>query len=161
MRVRMRTHDDPGAMASRARLGVAGRYPGTPVGPTNYGVNMQLNHLDLSVTDVATATDFLTRHFGFTLLQTKGNHGMAVLAGTGGTILVLTRNEAPSYPKTFHIGFLADNAGDVGAKHAELEAAGISGLSALQEMRGGTGFYCRSDWGILLEVASRVPASAA
>ncbi|KQV44921.1 MULTISPECIES: VOC family protein [unclassified Duganella] len=118
---------------------------------------MQLNHLDLSVPDVAAASTFLTRHFGFALLQTKGNQGMAILAGDGGVVLVLTRSEEPSYPKTFHIGFLVDDAGKVSAKHAELEAAGVSGLSPLQDMRGGPGFYCRTGWGILLEVAHRVP----
>jgi len=121
---------------------------------------MQLNHLDLSVPDVAAASAFLSRHFGFTLLQAKGNHGMAVLAGGGGVVLVLTRHEEPSYPKTFHIGFLVDDAGKVVAKHAELEAAGVSGLSPVQEMRGGPGFYCRTEWGILLEVANRTPLQA-
>lgn len=119
---------------------------------------MQLNHLDLSVPDVAAASAFLTGHFGFTLLQSKGNHGMAVLTGEGGVVLVLTRHEAPSYPTTFHIGFLVDDVGKVAAKHAELEAAGVTGLSPLQDMRGGPGFYCRTDWGILLEVANRTPA---
>ncbi|WP_426341239.1 VOC family protein [Pseudoduganella sp. S-14] len=122
---------------------------------------MQLNHLDLSVPDVAAASAFLSRHFGFTLLQTKGNHGMAVLAGDGGVVLVLTRYQEPSYPKTFHIGFLVGDAAAVSAKHAELEAAGVNGLSPLQEMRGGPGFYCATDWGILLEVAHRAPLRVA
>ncbi|WP_426336961.1 VOC family protein [Pseudoduganella sp. R-31] len=122
---------------------------------------MQLNHLDLSVPDVAAASAFLSRHFGFTLLQTKGNHGMAVLAGDGGVVLVLTRHAEPSYPKTFHIGFLVGDAAAVSAKHAELEAADVNGLSPLQEMRGGPGFYCRTDWGILLEVAHRAPLRVA
>jgi len=118
---------------------------------------MQLNHLDLSVPDVAAASIFLTRHFGFTLLQNKGNHGMAVLSGEGGVVLVLTRCEAPVYPKTFHIGFLVGDAAEVAAKHAELEAAGVDGLSPVQDMRGGPGFYCRTGWGIMLEVANRTP----
>lgn len=122
---------------------------------------MQMNHLDLSVPDVAAASAFLVRHFSFTLLQSKGNHGMAVLAGDGGVVLVLTRCETPSYPKTFHIGFLVGDASQVTAKHAELEAAGTAGLSPVQEMRGGPGFYCRTDWGILLEVAHRTPLRAA
>ena len=116
---------------------------------------MQLNHLDLSVPDVGAASSFLVRHFGFTLLHTKGNHGMAVLAGDGGVTLALTRNASASYPKTFHIGFLVEDAGAVAAKHAELADTGVVGLSALQELRGGLGFYCQTDWGILLEVAKR------
>jgi len=122
---------------------------------------MQLNHLDLSVPDVAAASAFLTRHFGFTLLQSKGNQGMAVLAGEGGVILVLTRHEEPSYPKTFHVGFLVNDAGKVAAKHADLDAAGVTGLSPLQDMRGAQGFYCRTEWGILLEVAHRAPVRVA
>lgn len=121
---------------------------------------MQLNHLDLSVPDVAAASSFLTRHFNFALLQTKGNQGMAILAGDGGVVLVLTRCEAPSYPKTFHIGFLVADAREVATKHAELEAAGVTGLSPVQEMRGGPGFYCRTGWGILLEVSARQPRQA-
>jgi lactoylglutathione lyase len=121
---------------------------------------MQLNHLDLSVPDVAAASAFLADHFGFSLLHAKGNCGMAVLSGDGGVTLVLTRNEAPVYPKTFHIGFLVDDAGAVSAKHAELAAAGVTGLSALQQLRGAPGFYCRTTWGILLEVAQRTPLQA-
>lgn len=110
--------------------------------------------------DVAAASSFLIRHFDFALLQTKGNQGMAILAGDGGVVLVLTRCEAPSYPKTFHIGFLVADVGEVAAKHAELEAAGVTGLSPVQEMRGGPGFYCRTEWGILLEVSWREPVQA-
>lgn len=121
---------------------------------------MQLNHLDLSVPDVAAASAFLVRHFGFTLLQTRGRHGMAVLAGDGGVVLVLTRNGAATYPKTFHIGFLLDDPAAVATKHTELADAGVAGLSALQQLRGAPGFYCQTDWGILLEVAGRMPVQS-
>jgi catechol 2,3-dioxygenase-like lactoylglutathione lyase family enzyme len=122
---------------------------------------MQLNHLDLSVPDVASASSFLVRHFGFKLLQIKGKQGMAVLAGDGGVVLVLTRGEDASYPKTFHIGFLLDDEADVGAKHAELAAAGTGGLSELLDLRSGAGFYCQTEWGILIEVGKRMPAQPA
>ena len=85
---------------------------------------------------------------------------MAVLAGDGGVLLVLTRCAEPSYPKTFHLGFLVDDPGQVAAKHAELAAAAVSGLSPVQQMRGGPGFYCRTEWGILLEVSWRIPLQA-
>ncbi len=52
---------------------------------------MQLNHLDLSVPDVALARSFFETAFGFTHLATKGNDGMAILQGDGDFILVLTR----------------------------------------------------------------------
>lgn len=118
---------------------------------------MQLNHLDLSVSDVAAASAFLHRHFGFTVLDTRGRQGMAVLAGEGGFVLVLTRVTAElAYPKTFHIGFLVTEPAQVFAKHAELAAAGIA-VAPVQEMRGGPCFYCRTEWGFMLEVSWRAP----
>ncbi|MEO7496921.1 MAG: VOC family protein [Massilia sp.] len=116
---------------------------------------MQLNHLDLSVSDVGAASAFLCRHFGFALLQTKGQQGMAVLAGEGGFVLVLTRvTQGLAYPKTFHVGFLVPEAAQVADKHAELEAASVV-VSPLQDMRGGPCFYCRTEWGFMLEVSWR------
>ena len=50
---------------------------------------MHLNHLDLSVPDVALAASFFRTAFGFADIQTKGNGGMAILKGSGGFELVL------------------------------------------------------------------------
>jgi lactoylglutathione lyase len=116
---------------------------------------MQLNHLDLSVPDVAAATAFFTEGFGFQLTEQYGNHGMAVLRGDGPFVLVLTRCAEPQYPKTFHIGFHLPSEEAVTQAYAALLAAGIDVPSPPAAMRGAYLFYCRAPGGILVEVAHR------
>jgi lactoylglutathione lyase len=122
---------------------------------------MQLNHLDLSVPDVARAAAFFEQGFGFRLVQTKGQDGMAVLAGGGGFTLVLTRATEPAYPKTFHIGFLLPSEQAVRDAYDRIQA--LDGSDATppgppRQMRGGLLFYCRVPGGILVEVGHRPEA---
>ena len=119
---------------------------------------MQLNHLDLSVPDVAAAASFFESAFDFTLLQTKGRDGMAILRGSAGFTLVLTRAVEPCYPKTFHIGFLQDSEQAVHNAHARVTAAGVAVANPPALMRDSFGFYCHVPGGsILVEVSYRPP----
>lgn len=118
---------------------------------------MQLNHLHLSVTDVNACAAFLVAHFDFTLLEARGNNGLAVLRGEKDTVLVLMRLPADvdpetAYPKMFHVGFLVADASTVGEKHAELVRHGATGLSDVQMERGALRFYIRIPGGLLIEV---------
>lgn len=122
---------------------------------------MRLNHLDLSVSDVAAEAAFLERFFGFHLLQSKGNGGMVILQGEDGFVLVLTRmgaSAAEAYPKTFHIGFLVGSAAEVRAMHRRLSEAALPECSPVGEQRGSVLFYCRSPGGLLIEVGHRPDA---
>ena len=116
---------------------------------------MHLNHLDLSVPDVAAAVAFFESAFGFCLLQTKGRDGMAILRGDAGFVLVLTRAAEAVYPKTFHIGFLEASEDAVHAAYARMTAAGIDVPSPPARMRDVLGFYCQVPGGILVEVSCR------
>jgi lactoylglutathione lyase len=116
---------------------------------------MQLNHLDLSVPDVAAAAAFFADGFDFTLTDTRGNGGMAIMSGAGGFVLVLTRCAEPCYPKTFHIGFLQPSTEALMHAYQRLLAAGIAVASPPAEMRGALLFYCHVPGGILVEVAHR------
>lgn len=119
---------------------------------------MQLNHLDLPVPDVAATAAFFTAHFGFRLLETRGNNGFALLLGTGGFALVLTRRRAENaqdYPDNFHIGFLLESDAAVHAVHARMQAAGVAGLPPVSFQRGATLFYVHAPGGILVEVSHR------
>lgn len=118
---------------------------------------MQINHLHLSVTDVAACADFFVRHFDFDLVDIKGNNGLAVLRGRSNTVLVLMRLPAgidaeAAYPKMFHIGFLVPDPVAVGEKHAELVRHGVPDLSDVQHERGALRFYVRIPGGLLVEV---------
>jgi catechol 2,3-dioxygenase-like lactoylglutathione lyase family enzyme len=122
---------------------------------------MQLNHLDLSVPDVAAEAAFFEQQFGFRELQRKGNAGMAVLQGAGGFVLVLTRSAVPveqAYPKTFHIGFLLPDEASVRAAHTRIERARAGSCSPVSEQRGSLLFYCRTPGGVLVEVGYRPDA---
>jgi catechol 2,3-dioxygenase-like lactoylglutathione lyase family enzyme len=120
---------------------------------------MQLNHLDLSVPDVALTATFFKIAFGFVDIQTKGNGGMAILEGAGGFVLVLTRarpTDRPLYPRTFHIGFLVSSEQDVKDAFQRLTAAGIDLTHPPGTVRGSLMFYCRAPGGILIEVSHRL-----
>ena len=117
---------------------------------------MHLNHLHLSVSDVSAAASFFVRHFDFSLTETRGNAGLAIVKGPGNVILVFMRlkdgiSVEDAYPNMFHIGFLVPNESEVAQKHAELLAAGCD-VSNLEHMRGALRFYCRAPGGLLLEV---------
>jgi catechol 2,3-dioxygenase-like lactoylglutathione lyase family enzyme len=119
---------------------------------------MQLNHLDLPVPDVAATAAFFTAHFGFRLCETRGNNGFALLQGSGGFALVLTRRRAEGakdFPATFHVGFVLDSDAAVHAVHARLQAAGVPDLPPVSFQRGATLFYVHAPGGILVEVSHR------
>jgi len=119
---------------------------------------MQLNHLDLSVPDVAAAASFFQAAFGFTLLKTKGSDGMAILRGDGGVVLVLTRAapvDHPLYPKTFHIGFLLPTGEAVWDAYERVRSTGTELPHAPQAVRGSLTFYCHAPGGLLVEVGHR------
>ncbi len=119
---------------------------------------MQLNHLDLSVPDVASAVSFFEASFGFILVQAKGNDGMAILQGSDGFVLVLTRAQPadqPLYPKTFHIGFQVPSEQAVMDAYQRIEGAGVNLPHPPRTMRGTLMFYCQAPGGILVEVSHR------
>ena len=118
---------------------------------------MQINHLHLSVTDVAACATFLVRHFDFILLESRGNNGMAILKGQGNTTLVLMRlppgvDAEQAYPKMFHIGFLVSQLSAVVDKQAEIACSGAGEVTEVQMSRGALRFYVRVPGGLLVEV---------
>jgi catechol 2,3-dioxygenase-like lactoylglutathione lyase family enzyme len=117
---------------------------------------MQLNHMHLSVTNVAAAAAFFVKHFDFTLLETRGNNGLAVLRGENSVVLVLMRlsNSADpdsAYPPMFHLGFLTPCEARVDASHAAMKADALD-VSDIELTRGARRFYCKAPGGILVEV---------
>ncbi|MEP6903965.1 MAG: VOC family protein [Actinomycetota bacterium] len=118
---------------------------------------MKLNHLDLSVSDVAQARDFFVEHFDFTCLEDKSEK-MSILRGADGFVLVLDKlksNDSPNYPAQFHIGFILNNENEVENKRAQLQRAGIEVPHQLRKNTRGTMFYFTAPGGILIEVSCR------
>jgi catechol 2,3-dioxygenase-like lactoylglutathione lyase family enzyme len=117
---------------------------------------MQLNHMHLSVTDVAATAAFFVKHFQFTLLEVRGNNGLAILKGEAGVVLVLMRLSSSidpdkAYPPMFHLGFLTSDEMQVDAAHAAMKADALD-VSDVELMRGARRFYCKAPGGLLVEV---------
>lgn len=153
---RMRTHDDPGTPSC---LGLVRVFLSTGE-PLTKELTMQLNHMHLSVTDVAAAAAFFVKHFDFMLVETRGNNGLAVLRGKNSVVLVLMRLSSAiepekAYPPMFHIGFLTPDETQVEAAHRSMKADALD-VSDIEFMRGARRFYCKAPGGMLVEVGHEV-----
>lgn len=123
---------------------------------------MQLNHMHLSVTDVAAAAAFFVKYFDFAPIETRGNNSLAVLKGKGGVVLVLMRlsgtvDPDKAYPPMFHLGFLTPDEVQVETSHAAMKSDALD-VSDIAFMRGARRFYCKAPGGVLVEVGHELDA---
>jgi lactoylglutathione lyase len=117
---------------------------------------MQLNHLNLTVTDVREAQQFLAKYFG--MEDAGGNANMALLRDGHGMMLTLTsmkvgRETEVKYPATFHIGFGQESEEQVNSLYARLVADGVE-PPAPSKQHGSWGFYFKAPGGFVIEVLS-------
>lgn len=73
---------------------------------------MKLNHLNLTVTDVAETKAFLEKYFGMRGLEEgegKENKNFSALFDDNGLVLTLMKGKEVQYPSTFHIGFAQES----------------------------------------------------
>lgn len=118
---------------------------------------MRINHLNLTVTDVPAAADFLTTYFGLT--NHGGNAGMTLLTDTpgfDGMILTLMKARPSAfrgYPETFHIGFFIEDRGEVDRLSARLKADGHEAGDP-EETGHSYGFYVEAPGGFIVEVGA-------
>jgi lactoylglutathione lyase len=118
---------------------------------------MKLNHLNLTVTDVRAASEFLTTYFG--LKDQGGNAGMNLLTDTDGfdgMILTLMKARASTfggYPETFHIGFFITDRDEVDRLSARLQEDGFD-AGPPKETGHSYGFYVNAPGGISVEVGA-------
>ncbi len=115
---------------------------------------MQLNHLDLQVSDVLVTVDFFERLFGLQLRSSRTSPAIAILSDGRGFVLVLQRQPKPSYPAGFHLGFLVDDVDTVLDFHERARAAGFP-VSEVDVNNRGTMVYCRAPDGYAVEVSCR------
>ncbi len=117
---------------------------------------MNLNHLDLQVSDVPAHVAFFERLFGLACAGNRASPAIAILHDGAGFTLVLQRKKRPEegYPEGFHFGFLVDDVAAVEAFHAKAEAEGAEVSDVLRNNRG-VMVYCRSPEGLVVEVSAR------
>lgn len=115
---------------------------------------MRLNHLNLTVPDVAASRAFFETYFGFRCLAGGGRGALAVLADESGFILTLNNFEKATeveYPGAFHVGFMQESDERVDAMYERLKADGFES-DPPREFHGAWTFYLRAPGGFLVEV---------
>jgi lactoylglutathione lyase len=114
---------------------------------------VRLNHLNLTVTDVAAAARFLERYFE---LEAKGgNAGMAFLTDDDGFVLTLMkarRSDPAAYPSTFHIGFFIDGEDRVDEINRRLNKDGFEIPPPSRSHA--YGFYVKAPGGFTVELGA-------
>ena len=116
---------------------------------------MKLNHLNLSVPDVAVAAQFFEEFFGFQCVERQGQNTLAILLDETGFSLILSnfdRMARPEYPRDFHIGFIQENKEQVTVLYQRLHAAGHASQSP-RRMYGNWAFYFVAPGNIQVEVS--------
>jgi lactoylglutathione lyase len=114
---------------------------------------VRLNHLNLTVTDVAAAASFLETYFG--LRSGGGNAGMAFLTDEDGFVLTLMkakRSDPPAYPSTFHIGFFIEEEDRVDEINRRLKEDGFD--VAPPQRSHAYGFYVEAPGGFTVELGA-------
>lgn len=116
---------------------------------------MKLNHLSLSVPDVATTSAFFKKYFQFEETDIKGNNIVIVLRDKDDFTLVLTtmKKNENSYPADFHFGFLLKQQKEVSFIFDQLKQDGYIEAEAPSKIRNSFGFYLRIPGGVLMEVS--------
>lgn len=115
---------------------------------------MNLNHVDLHVSDVDAARQFFERHFGLRCVYQRAGQ-IALLHDEAGLELGVSnlRHSPPSpYPADFHVGFVLDGAAGVREAYERLKADGVRIKIDLREGGPNLFFMCEGPDGIPVEV---------
>jgi lactoylglutathione lyase len=115
---------------------------------------VNLNHLNLTVTDVQETYRFLENYFG---MQGKGgNNNIAFLTDENGMILTLTSmklggEKEVRYPANFHVGFGQESAETVNEINKRLKDDGYD-VPEPSRQHGSWTFYFTAPGGFTIEV---------
>src|SRR5581483_973908 len=115
---------------------------------------MALNHLNLTVPDVAATRAFFENYFGFRCLLDRGRDALVVLIDESGFVLSLNnfgKEAEVIYPAAFHVGFMQSSRERVDEIHARLKAGGFDPQPP-REFHGAWTFYFKAPGGFLVEV---------
>ncbi len=115
---------------------------------------MNLNHLNLTVTNVPEAHKFLETYFG--MRNMGGNDNIAFLTDENGMVLTLTsmkigRESEVKYPATFHIGFAQESKERVNEINKRLKDDGFD-VPQPSKQHGSWTFYFLAPGGFTIEV---------
>jgi len=115
---------------------------------------MILNHLNLAVSDVQGAKEFLIKYFGLVPEGKLDSAAISLLRDDKGFVLTLTNFEKSTevrYPGAFHIGFIQETPAKVDEIHRRLTDDGYEAESP-RKLHGSWTFYFHAPGGFLVEV---------
>lgn len=115
---------------------------------------MRLNHINLTVPDVARTRAFFETYFGLRCVAERGRNALVVLVDESGFVLTLNNFEkvdAVEYPGAFHIGFMQESRERVDEMYARLTSDGFV-ADPPKEFHGAWTFYLRAPGDFLVEV---------
>jgi len=116
---------------------------------------MQLNHLDLQVSNVHAARTFFETHFGLGCVYQRGSDIAIFRSASGFEFSVSNlrgQTSPPVYPPDFHIGFILEDASQVEATYQRFQQTGVHMKSAPREGGANLYFVCLGPDGIPIEV---------
>ena len=114
---------------------------------------MGLNHVNLTVADVATSRDFFAAYFGFQCVVDRGA-AIVVMVDDLGFVLTLSNFAGATevtYPGAFHVGFMQDDRAKVDAYYERFKADGFNPKPP-HEFHGAWTFYLKAPGGFIVEV---------
>ena len=125
---------------------------------------MRLNHVNLTVPDVAQARGFFETYFGLRCIAERGRNGIAVLVDESGFVFTLNNFEkvaSVEYPGGFHVGFMQGSREEVDAIFERLKADGFD-IKPPREFHGAWTFYMDAPGGFTVEVGhqDRMPGAS-
>lgn len=114
---------------------------------------MNLNHINLVVSDVTAAVELFETYFNFNCIEIKGDNIVAILKGVNGFTLVIMKDKygTATYPDAFHIGFMMDSELEVTETYQLLKNGSVAVGQAPSKIRDSFGFYFSYD-NIMIEV---------
>ena len=114
---------------------------------------MKLNHLNLTVSDVSRAREFLEKYFGLTTLAERDYAGdaFAMMTDDNGSALSLMEKKEVSYPGTFHVGFVQESEERVEEINQRLKDDGFE-VKSPARLHGTWSFYLNAPGGFTVEV---------
>jgi lactoylglutathione lyase len=124
---------------------------------------MILNHLNLTVPEVALTREFFEKYFGLRCVFERGRDVLAVLVDDSGFVLTLNNfAKAPQveYPGAFHIGFMQASRERVDEIYQRLKNDGFD-AEPPTEFHGAWTFYFHAPGGFLVEVGHQHRQGAA
>ncbi|WP_425146692.1 VOC family protein [Deinococcus sp.] len=111
---------------------------------------MKLDHLNLTVVDVAETQAFLEKYFGLRKMGSE-NTSISVLFDDNNSVITLMQGKRAEYPSSFHIGFNQPNVEQVNALYQRLKADGFK-VAEPKKFHGAWTFYLPSPGGFTIEV---------